>query len=290
MLLNRYSYVAGNPTNFVDPSGMIAEKPGKWDRCAYEEACCGYDVTEWFLAELHIHGSWAYSHLLTWIGDLGQIWWPGFGNYARSIPYKWMTFDTGLSHCPSPGCERGVTLCGKCIDRSELGNIMYGATGAAISIDKWTLRLAGKLAGALRGEAEMAGLDIGFEIGTNKNYRTIWDVDDLCSFITTHTPSAWGKINVGQDPDVSLCAPCSDILPPDGSIIPHTRPHTDLDIGNYEGTSPCADGSKCQGDPTDPFFINQIPGAEWLAPELCPDATMYSEEDRTYCGTGVRRP
>jgi len=32
MLLNRYSYVAGNPTNLVDPSGMIAEKPGKWDR------------------------------------------------------------------------------------------------------------------------------------------------------------------------------------------------------------------------------------------------------------------
>lgn len=28
MSLNRYSYVAGNPTNFVDPSGTIAENPG----------------------------------------------------------------------------------------------------------------------------------------------------------------------------------------------------------------------------------------------------------------------
>lgn len=56
MSLNRYSYAAGNPTNFVDPSGMIAEKPGKWDKCAYEEACCGYDITEWFLAELQSMG------------------------------------------------------------------------------------------------------------------------------------------------------------------------------------------------------------------------------------------
>jgi len=49
----------------------------------------------------------------------------------------------------------------------------------------------------------MAGLDIGYEIGTDRNYQSIWDVDDLCSFITTHNPSAWGRINVGQDPGVS---------------------------------------------------------------------------------------
>jgi hypothetical protein len=36
MGLNRYSYVAGNPTNFVDPSGMILEIPFQ-DRCYQED-------------------------------------------------------------------------------------------------------------------------------------------------------------------------------------------------------------------------------------------------------------
>lgn len=33
MSLNRYGYVWGNPTNFVDPSGMISETPEIWDSC-----------------------------------------------------------------------------------------------------------------------------------------------------------------------------------------------------------------------------------------------------------------
>lgn len=34
MSLNRYSYVAGNVVNAVDPSGMIYEKPSTWDGCS----------------------------------------------------------------------------------------------------------------------------------------------------------------------------------------------------------------------------------------------------------------
>ena len=34
MSLNRYNYVAGNPTNLVDPSGMIAERLEEWDICS----------------------------------------------------------------------------------------------------------------------------------------------------------------------------------------------------------------------------------------------------------------
>jgi hypothetical protein len=48
MGLNRYSYVAGNPTNFVDPSGMIAETPAMWDNCFQNQNarnCSCYDNT-----------------------------------------------------------------------------------------------------------------------------------------------------------------------------------------------------------------------------------------------------
>ncbi len=45
MSLNRYGYTQWNPTNRVDPSGMLMEKPGQWDSCTRQEEesckdCC----------------------------------------------------------------------------------------------------------------------------------------------------------------------------------------------------------------------------------------------------------
>jgi RHS repeat-associated protein len=42
MSLNRYGYVAGNVVNAVDPSGMIYEPLGRWDKCAQQENNCVY--------------------------------------------------------------------------------------------------------------------------------------------------------------------------------------------------------------------------------------------------------
>ena len=35
--LNGYAYVNGNPVNLVDPSGMIAESPARWDACYFQQ-------------------------------------------------------------------------------------------------------------------------------------------------------------------------------------------------------------------------------------------------------------
>jgi len=32
--LNRYQYSGGNPVNFIDPSGLICEKPERWNKCS----------------------------------------------------------------------------------------------------------------------------------------------------------------------------------------------------------------------------------------------------------------
>lgn len=37
--LNRYSYVKGNPVNLVDPSGMVDERPERWDSCNQTDPC-----------------------------------------------------------------------------------------------------------------------------------------------------------------------------------------------------------------------------------------------------------
>jgi len=89
----------------------------------------------------------------------------------------------------------------------------------------------------------------------------------------------WDLIDSGQDPDISQCAPCSDALP---SFYPHTTPSTSR---TRAGQSVCADSSDCTGNPDDAFYVSQIPGAVYLAPELCRDATVYSASEILGCGT-----
>jgi RHS repeat-associated protein len=60
MLLNRYSYVGGNPTNLVDPSGMIMEMPGRWDGCRQRQDALSCDTwLDYAYAELRRGGDWA---------------------------------------------------------------------------------------------------------------------------------------------------------------------------------------------------------------------------------------
>jgi hypothetical protein len=51
---NRYQYVSANPTNFADPSGMLAATPATWDACYFSgghltpcQKCCSDKYNVW---------------------------------------------------------------------------------------------------------------------------------------------------------------------------------------------------------------------------------------------------
>jgi len=190
---------------------------------------------------------------------------------------------------------RGVTLCGKCIDRSELGNIIFGYSGGKLAIEQETLlSLAVTVGGALRGIAELATARIGYRLSS----RTFNDANTLCREITeyvdyTDAPFGWNYWNYadfGQDPDVSECTPCTVPLP---SWFPHTTPRNGIQINGVSisidaaGTSVWANSSTGQGDPNERFYVAQIAGLQFLSPELCSEVDGLPNYIANFiCGSG----
>jgi RHS repeat-associated protein len=329
MSLNRYSYVAGNPTNFVDPSGMIMESPGRFANCtdgsSSSEPCCGPDVGVWFAEELAIHRAWVEPHFdklwedamrephdfigyLTYNATDAYFRALGFmthdlHEYARAIPYKWMTFSA--SNCPSdhPDCVQSVTLCNKCIHRSELGNIMFGWSGKFAGFSKEILYAGGLAAEGLKETAERATMGLGYAMAEwVLGGHSISSEAELCGFLNntvdqsagTFLPGTtewtWEAANHGQDMDIASCQPCLEQLSP---YYGHTVPALS---GNPAGNSLFANRKRYR----DPFYVDQLPkyvGAPWegelaepslsyLSHELCNDLSHPEDFSRTreFCG------
>ena len=54
---------------------------------------------------------------------------PYFVNYGKYIPYKWIDFGSECENSQGEDCVGTVRLCGTCIHKSDLGNLMLGAVG-----------------------------------------------------------------------------------------------------------------------------------------------------------------
>lgn len=141
---------------------------------------CGPDVTDWFVKEINIHVRFIQRQRLhldryqpSW-GVYSLI----FAEYAKNLHYKRLSFRLGS--CPTcKKCQNTVTLCGKCIHVSELGNIMYGLVGRlwwedhfslSVGIEElvlsggWTVpRYFG--AAGINSTEDMAGVIAGLQIG-----------------------------------------------------------------------------------------------------------------------------
>ena len=66
-----------------------------------------------------------------------EVGWPlanllGWTNLNQG--YKNIPALSESAHCPTPDCVNTITLCGVCITRAALGNIMYGITGASVGL------------------------------------------------------------------------------------------------------------------------------------------------------------
>ncbi|MDY7076883.1 MAG: RHS repeat-associated core domain-containing protein [Chloroflexota bacterium] len=145
LTLNPYIYVLANPILRVDPTGLSPLCECDWP------GCCGPDISEWFVEEIRLHWDWVDDEIKGSIdlpaGMRDAVLHPmdttraffnlqDFAAYAKAIPYKWMNFRNlaSGSDCPSlytACCRNTVTLCDKCVNREELGNIMFGISGQA---------------------------------------------------------------------------------------------------------------------------------------------------------------
>jgi RHS repeat-associated protein len=270
---NLYGYVGGNPVNFTDPSGLH----GVGSSCSFGGArFCGPDITQWFIQEIEIHASWI-DLLKSQIRFASQLFDPtdrilaeihltitAFRDYAKAIPYKWMDFAVvqGCSTCDN---ERTITFCGECIDRSELGNIMFGFSGARLGIDQNVLWWGGRMAQGLSTTVEEAGLGIGIEL-QDKYGDSFADMssESFCnavkslsgSFVSTSTVGIDWILQSWLDPNSVLTVGETEIVVAGRDI---SGPHTWT--WNWQNfTSDYAD-SGCQACTASPSeFPHTVPG------------------------------
>jgi hypothetical protein len=137
-------YVEGNPVNRIDPTG--------YSPCSL--GTCGPDVTSWFMGMMKEHyekGSdtrnaidnlqtSAMSHGLPVIAKLPveALRLFEYALYGMALDYGRINFKpSAMTNCIGGDCsklsighKRSVTLCGHCVDSSDMGNMMFGLGGS----------------------------------------------------------------------------------------------------------------------------------------------------------------
>jgi RHS repeat-associated protein len=211
------------------------------------KSCCGPQVDNWFAEEVQLHWDWVQEAKIAapavgeggvgtitgvigglrggrpgrWAGVVGggaagtlMGWLGGFALYASGIPHKAYDFPI-IGSCGAGMCQGTVTLCGRCLDRSELGNMMYGMMGREWGISYPLTLAAGWAFGGMDTNADEATIAIGYHAVRRRPF----DGRSLCDQIR-QWPHTW--THHASDPwTTGGCKPCDAALP---AGTPHTRP------------------------------------------------------------------
>jgi hypothetical protein len=261
--LNRWAYVRNSPANWVDPTGLADQG------CEY----CGPKVDDWFLEEIKLHWDWVarqkhwfdlgtygtgvQSNNPLWLAERHAEWLNTIKHYLKAIPHKWMNFRNLVPGCPSSAsCENSVTLCDTCLERSELGNLLFGLTAKVADIPNWETFLFGyHWAKGLQEPWDQAAAGVGYYFA-EYNLR-VSDSETMCRIFQS-TTGTWTDLFGGrttywrwdarvEDRKIRRCKPCQQAI---HASTPHTIP-------TYAGEP--AGRHKEAGAPKYIYYTEQIP-------------------------------
>ena len=114
--LNIFNFVYNKPIEYFDTKGLKGNTNCK----------CGPDVTEWYTKEFYYHRKYMESYRTHYGVNLFA-----FRQHAKYLmAYKWMNFN--MKGCATGDCANTVSLCGICVRKNQLGNIMFSYIAAGI--------------------------------------------------------------------------------------------------------------------------------------------------------------
>jgi RHS repeat-associated protein len=194
---NLYRYVGTSPVRWSDPTGMHNPQPPPTQ---ISTGCCGANIDGWIIGEIKNQ-----SHYIgLYMNQPGKYVKNFFGWTNENQGYKNMLGLSTAPGCASGSCGSTVTLCGRCLTLSALGNIMFGITGSYLgySLDEIT-----NVANTLRifkveCQAKTDAYGLGYSI--QGNYSLLGLCVAISANLATY-PKALGECYR----DVSNCSPCS---------------------------------------------------------------------------------
>jgi hypothetical protein len=187
-------------------------------------------------------------------------WTIQIGEYLKAIPHKWMNFSHLVPDCPSSGaCRNTVTLCDTCVERSELGNFLFGMSAKYARITNFDTYFFGHYyAQGLQKPWDQAVAGVGYSFA-ELNFIPAY-TNHMCDIFRRSTgtwtdpigdirnkPAAPWSWELVQDETIKGCKACDKEIP---ISTPHTIPTY---AGEIAGRSPYA------GAPKYEYFTEQIP-------------------------------
>jgi RHS repeat-associated protein len=270
--LNRWVYVESNPVNRTDPTGL-------WSPYC-QTGRCGPSIDAWFLEEINIHWNWvaaekaAFDQVTSILeeryndpisrelsrSERHGEWVLIMRDYWKAIPHKWMRFSHLVPGCPSmTGCQDAITLCNTCLERSELGNLLFGLTAKVAGLsNKLTYTGGHDIAKGLQKPWDQAVAGVGYYVA--EQGQRLSDTDTMCRAFQSSSgvwqrlptsrgpaPAPWNWSLV-QDDRIKGCKPCKQ-------AVPVSTPHT---VPAFAG-EPVASDRIFAGAPNYEYFDEQIP-------------------------------
>ncbi len=273
--INLQACVRNRPTNAIDPLGLDVYQAPKPEFIKKACGTCGADITDWFRDEFAAQRAGWDAYKADYqertglgIGWYQYVWWAYHNQYYKPwAPNMWAPHPSGGHHyafnkgtsCGKKGqCDLGcgstVTLCGKCVPASVLGNLMFGlmARHAQLSLDdvrKYAQDIIGDYGSPDPYDPPVYG--VGYD--TYGEYDSFGTGSAFCQTLLRASADHGVRLEWTGDRGAQLYTEAG------GQVAPHGTPS--IGVGDRSSCEPCAEGTKeTRHSGTDPVLPWGKPG------------------------------